>query len=104
MTHETHFAVNVCASAAMLGLIGCATISHVAETPTTRQYDTTDPSARQPAASSKMTTTQYSDATVQRTYTQPVPYTSADQSTTVVTTNPNGGTVQNQTTTTYTRP
>jgi hypothetical protein len=50
------------------------------------------------------TTTQYDNGTVQRTYTQPAPYSSQDQSTTTVTTDPDDGTVQKRTTTTYASP
>jgi hypothetical protein len=92
-------------------MMGCAPTTHVTETTTTRQYDTTTPPVMvAPVADANTTTTtQYDNGTVQRTYsTQPAPYVSSysspDQSTTTVTTNANDGTVQKRTTTTYESP
>ena len=118
---------------AMAWLVGCAPTTHVTETTTTREYDTTNPPVMAPAVNSNTTTTtqydngavqrtytqpapytapdqstttttQYNNGTVQRTYTQPAPYTTPDQSTTTVTTDTNDGTVQKKTTTTYSTP
>jgi hypothetical protein len=51
------------------------------------------------------TTTQYDNGTVQRTFTQPGPYATPEQSkSTTVTTDTNNGNVQKRTTTTYTSP
>jgi hypothetical protein len=85
---------------AMVWLVGCAPTTHVTETTTTREYDTKNPPVMAPVASTNSTTTtQYDNGTVQRTYTQPTPYVSPDQST-VTTTQFNNGTVQR----TYTQP
>jgi hypothetical protein len=54
--------------------------------------------------SSTTTTTQYDNGTMQRTYSQPAPYATSDQSTTTVTTDTDNGAVQKRTTTTYTAP
>lgn len=96
---------------AITAMMGCAPTTHVTETTTTRQYDTTTPPilAAPVADANTTTTTQYDNGTVQRTYTaQPAPYVSSysspDQSTTTVTTNSNDGTVQKRTTTTYESP
>jgi hypothetical protein len=90
---------------ATLCLVGCAPTTHVTETTTTRQYDTTNPPMPAPVADANTTTTtRYNNGTVQRTYTQPNPYAPPEQSTTTVTTDPGSGTVQKQTTTTYTTP
>ncbi len=120
--------VAICVGIAMTCIAGCAPTTHVTETTTTRQYDTTNPPiVMAPVADSNTTTTtqygngtvqrtytqplaypatttQYSNGTVQRTYTQPAPYPTSDQSTTTVTTDANDGTVQKRTTTTYTAP
>ena len=106
MKYTSNYAVAICAGIAMIWLAGCAPATHVTETTTTRQYDTTNPPiAMAPVANSNTTTTtQYDNGTVQRTYTQPAPYSSQDQSTTTVTTNGNDGTVQKRTTTTYASP
>jgi hypothetical protein len=111
MKYKTNFAVAISAGIAMTFLVGCAPTTHVTETTTTRQYDTTNPPVMvAPVAdASTTTTTQYNNGTVQRTYTsQPAPYVSAysspDQSTTTVTTDANDGTVQKRTTTTYAAP
>jgi hypothetical protein len=59
---------------AMARLVGCTPTTHVTETTTTREYDTTDPPALAPVGNSNTTTTtQYNNGTVQRTYTQPAP-------------------------------
>ena len=126
-------AIGVGIGIAMAWLVGCAPTTHVTETTTTREYDTTNPPVMAPAANpntitttqydngavqrtytqpapyaapdqSTTTTTQYNNGTVQRTYTQPAPYTTPDQSTTTVTTDTNDGTVQKKTTTTYSTP
>jgi hypothetical protein len=135
MKYTTNSAVAICVGIAMGWLVGCAPTTHVTETTTTREYDTTNPPVIEPApvANSNTTTTtqydngtvqrtytqpapysspdqgtttttQYNNGTVQRTYTQPAPYSPPDQSTTTVTTDPNNGTVQKKTTTTYTSP
>jgi hypothetical protein len=114
MKYKTNFVAAISAGIAMTCIIGCAPTTHVTETTTTRQYDTTTPRimAAPIADANTTTTTQYNNGTVQRTYTQPAPYSapyvspysSADQSTTTVTTDPNDGTVQKRTTTTYTSP
>jgi hypothetical protein len=99
---------------AITAMMGCAPTTHVTETTTTRQYDTTTPPilVAPVADANTTTTTQYDNGTVQRTYSQPAPYvspyvspySSPDQSTTTVTTNANDGTVQKRTTTTYESP
>lgn len=107
MKSTTNYAVATCVGIAMVWLVGCAPTSHVTETTTTRQYDTTSPPivmAAPVATSNTTTTTQYDNGMVQRTYTQPAPYSSQDQSTTTVTTEPNDRTVQKRTTTTYESP
>lgn len=97
-------AVAICVGIAMVWLVGCAPTTHVTETTTTREYDTTNPPMAAPVSNANTTTTtRYDNGTVQRTYTQPTPYAPQDQSTTTVTTDPNSGTVQKQTTT-YTTP
>jgi len=97
--------VAICVGIAMVWLVGCAPTTHVTETTTTREYDTPNPPVMVPVANpNTTTTTQYDNGTVQRTYTQPAPYTGPGQSTTTVTTDPNNGTVKKQTTTTYTTP
>jgi hypothetical protein len=106
MKYIVDFAVAIAGGIAMVCLAGCAPTTHVTETTTTRQYDTTNPPiVMAPVADANTTTTtQYDNGTVQRTYTQPAPYSSQDQSTTTVTTNANDGTVQKRTTTTYETP
>ena len=105
MKYTSKSAVAICAGIAMVWLFGCAPTTHVTETTTTREYDTTNPPAMAPAPNTNTTTTtQYDNGTVQRTYTQPAPYVAPDQSTTTVTTNTNDGTVQKKTTTTYSTP
>jgi hypothetical protein len=74
------------------------------ETTTTRQYDTTNPPIVMAPVANRTTTTTTDNGTVQRTYTQPAPYSPQDQSTTTVTTDTNNGTVQKRTTTTYQAP
>jgi hypothetical protein len=99
--HATTFAVAICIGIAMAWLVGCAPTTHVTETTTTRQYDTTTP----PVANEKTTTTtRYVNGTVQPTSTQPFPDAPQDQTTTSVITDPNDGTIQKQTTTSYTEP
>jgi hypothetical protein len=110
MKFKANFVAAICAGIAMTSVIGCAPTTHVTETTTTRQYDTTNPPiVMAPVADANTTTTtQYNNGTVQRTYTQPAPYSSystPDQSTqTTVTTDANDGTVQKRTTTTYASP
>ena len=103
MKYIVNSAVAIGLGIAMTCLVGCAPTTHVTETTTTRQYDTTNPpiSMAPVANANTTTTTQYDNGTVQRTYTQPAPYSSPDQSTTTVTTDANDGTVQKRTTTTY---
>jgi hypothetical protein len=104
MKHRITFAVAIGAGIAMIGMAGCAPTTHVTET-TTRQYDTTTPPLMAPLADENTTTTtHYDNGTVQRTYLQPAPYAPSDQSTTTVTSDPNDGAVQKQTTTTYSAP
>ena len=108
----SNFLVASLAGLSMMWLVGCAPTTHVTETTTTRQYDTTNlpavamtPVAIAPAASSATTTTtQFSNGTVQSTSTQPAPYAPSSESTTTVTTAPNEGSVQKRTTTTYSTP
>jgi hypothetical protein len=91
---------------AMVSLAGCAPTTHVTETTTTRQYDTSNPPMLAPvpvASANTTTTTRYNNGTVEQTSTQPTAYAPAGQSTTTVTTDPIDG-VQKQTTTTYTTP
>jgi hypothetical protein len=104
--YASNFLVAFCAGLAMVWIAGCTPTTHVTETTTTRQYDTTNPPvAMTPVPNSNTTTTtQFSNGTVQRTYTQPTPYAPADQTTTTVTTQPNDDTVQKRTTTTYSAP
>lgn len=133
MKYRSSSAVAICVGVAMAWLVGCAPTTHVTETTTTREYDTTNPPVMAPVANpSTTTTTQYDNGTVQRTYTQPAPYVAPDQSTvtttqfdngtvqrtytqpvpalppdqttTTVTTDSNDGTVQKKTTTTYSAP
>lgn len=119
MKIKANFVVAIAAGIAMTCLIGCAPTTHVTETTTTRQYDTTNPPiVMAPIADANTTTTtHYNNGTVQRTYTQPAPYStysspdqstttysSPDQSTTTVTTDANDGAVQKRTTTTYAAP
>lgn len=108
MKVKANYVVAVWAGIAMTFLVGCAPTTHVTETTTTRQYDTTNPPivVAPVAEAGTTTTTQYNNGNVQRTYTQPAPYsyTSPDQNTTTVTTDANDGTVQKQTTTTYAAP
>ena len=103
MRYRSNAVVAMCAGIAMACLFGCAPTTHVTETTTTRQYDTTDPPMAPVANSNTSTTTQFDNGTVQRTYTEPVDPAPADQSTTV-TTDSNDGTVRKQTTTTYAAP
>src|ERR1039457_7174289 len=107
MSYTTNSAVAICLGIAMACLVGCAPTTHVTETTTTKEYDTTNPPVMEPAPvtnSGTTTATQFDNGTVPRTYTQPAPYTPPDQSTTTVTTDTNNGTVQKQTTTTYATP
>ena len=106
MKYIVNPAVAICVGIAMTCVIGCAPTTHVTETTTTRQYDTTNPPVvMAPVADANTTTnTQYNNGTVQRTYTQPAPYSTQDQSTTTVTTNGDDGNVQRRTTTTYASP
>jgi hypothetical protein len=105
MKYTTNSAVAICVGISMACLVGCAPTTHVTETTTTREYDTTNPPVMAPMANSNTTTTtQYDNGTVQRTYTQPAPYAPPDQSTTTVTTDTNNGTVHKRTTTTYPTP
>ena len=102
MKYIVNPAVAICVGIAMVWLVGCSPSTHVTETTTTREYDTTNPPVMVPIENSgTTTTTQYDNGTVQRTYTQPAPYAPPDQSTTTVTTDTNNGTVQKRTTTTY---
>ena len=105
MKYATNFGVAICLGIAMVWLVGCAPTTHVTETTTTRQYDTTNPPVMAPVTNANTTTTtRYVNGTVQRTYTQPVPYAAQDQSITTVTTDPNDGTIQKQTTIRYLAP
>ncbi|HWN57117.1 MAG TPA: hypothetical protein VNO74_03395 [Methylomirabilota bacterium] len=106
MRYATNFAVAIGAGIAMAFVAGCAPTTHVTETTTTREYDTKNPPVVMApvATSNTTTTTQYDNGTVQRTYSQPTPYASADTTTTTVTTDTNNGAVQKQTTTTYSTP
>src|SRR5271156_1512204 len=106
MKNKSNYLVAIGVGIAMTWMAGCAPTTHVTETTTTRQYDTTSPPiVMAPVADSgTTTTTQYNNGTVQRTYTQPAPYVAPDQNTTTVTTNADDGTVQKQTTTTYAAP
>ena len=110
MKYTSNFVIAICAGIAMAGLAGCTPATHVTETTTTRQYDTTNPPVLMTpvGAANTTTTTQFNNGTVQRTYTQPAPYAPAyapaNRSTTTVTTSPDDGTVQKQTTTTYSSP
>ena len=106
MRYATNFAVAIGAGIAMVFAAGCAPTTHVTETTTTREYDTKNPPVVMApvATSNTTTTTQYDNGTVQRTYSQPSPYASADTTTTTVTTDTNNGAVQKQTTTTYSTP
>jgi hypothetical protein len=106
MKYIHKYVVAIGAGIAMTCMVGCAPTTHVTETTTTRQYDTTSPPIEMaPVANANTTTTtQYDNGTVQQTYTQQAPYVPADQSTTTVTTNADDGTVQKRTTTTYASP
>jgi hypothetical protein len=100
--YPSNFVVAICAGLIMVCIAGCAPTTHVTETTTTRQYDTTNPPAVAMipvAGSATTTTTQFNNGTVQSTSTEPAPYAQSDRSTTTVTTNPNDGTVQKRTTT-----
>jgi hypothetical protein len=101
----TNSAMAACVGA-IACLVGCTPTTHVTETTTTREYDTPNPPVTEPVAKSNTTTTtQFSNGTVQRTYSQPgTPYAPPAQTTTTVTTDSNDGTVQKQTTTTYKTP
>jgi hypothetical protein len=104
MKHVGIFVKAIC-GIAMACLVGCTPTTHVTETTTTKEYDTTNPPALAPVGNSNtITTTQYNNGTVQRTYTEPSPYPPSDQSTTTVTTDSNNGTVKKRTTTTYSTP
>ena len=78
MKYTSNFSVAIGVGIAMIWLVGCAPTTHVTETTTTRQYDTTNPPiVMAPVADANTTTTtQYNNGTVQRTYTQPAPYVS----------------------------
>jgi hypothetical protein len=106
MKYATNFAVAIGVGIAMAFVAGCAPTTHVTETTTTREYDTKNPPVvvAPVASSNTTTTTRYDNGTVQRTYSQPSPYVTADQTTTTVTTDNNNGAVQRQTTTTYSTP
>ena len=105
MKYKANPAVTICVGIAMVWLVGCAPTTHVTETTTTKEYDTPNPPVMAPVANANTTTTtRYNNGTVQRTYTQPSPYTPSDRTTTTVTTDPDDGTVQKQSTTTYTNP
>jgi hypothetical protein len=105
MNFQKNSALAIGVGLAMVWLVGCAPTTHVTETTTTREYDTKNPVVMAPvviapvASTNSTTTTQYDNGTVQRTYTQPAPYVSPDQST-VTTTQFNNGTVQR----TYSQP
>ena len=78
MKYTVISAVVIC-SIAMAFLVGCTPTTHVTETTTTREYDTTNPPALAPVGNSNTTTTtQYNNGTVQRTYTRPAPYAPSD--------------------------
>src|SRR5580693_10692181 len=104
MKYKSNYIVAIGVGIAMTCMAGCAPTTHVTETTTTRQYDTTNPPIVMAPVSdaNTTTTTQYNNGTVQRTYTQPAPYvtpysssySSPSQSTTTVTTDPDEGTVQ----------
>ena len=49
MKYTTNSAVAICAGIAMAWLVGCAPTTHVTETTTTREYDTTSPPVMAPA-------------------------------------------------------
>jgi hypothetical protein len=106
MKYTTKSVVAIGVGITMVWLVGCAPTTHVTETTTTRQYDTTNPPVVMAPVNdaNTTTTTQYSNGTVQRTYSQPAPYAPADQSSTTVTTDANDGTIQKRTTTTYASP
>src|SRR6266481_339106 len=89
MRYATNFAVAIGAGIAMAFVAGCAPTTHVTETTTTREYDTKNPPVVMApvATSNTTTTTQYDNGTVQRTYSQPSPYASADTTTTYSTPN-----------------
>src|ERR1700675_4739470 len=76
MKYASNFAVAIGVGIAMAFVAGCAPTTHVTETTTTREYDTTNPPVvMAPVASANTTTTtQYDNGTVQRTYSQPAPY------------------------------
>jgi hypothetical protein len=112
MKFKANSVIAIYAGIAMTCMVACAPTTHVTETTTTRSYDTTTPPIMAAPVAEANTTTQYNNGTVQRTYTQPAPYvtpysssySSPSQSTTTVTTDPDEGTVQKQTTTTYASP
>ena len=105
MKHKANYVVAISAGIAMTCMVGCAPTTHVTETTTTRQYDTSDPAALAPVADAgTTTTTRYNNGTVQQTSTEPVSYASPNQTTTTVTSDPDGSTVQKRTTTTYSTP
>jgi hypothetical protein len=70
MKHTAHYAVATCVGIALVWLVGCAPTTHVTETTTTRQYDTTNPPiVMAPVANgTTTTTTRYDNGTVQRTF------------------------------------
>jgi hypothetical protein len=109
MKYAINFPVAIFAGIAMGCIVGCAPTTHVTETTTTREYDTTTPAVAPvmaPASTTNTTTTtQYDNGTVQRTVTQPGPYALPEQSkSTTVTTDTNNGDVQKRSVTTYTSP
>jgi len=115
MKYASNSAIAICAGIAMMCIVGCAPTTHVTETTTTREYDTTNPPvmAAPVANSNTTTTTRYDNGTVQQTYSQPAPYVAyapapyvaPTQSTTTVTTDSNDdGATRRQTTTTYAAP
>src|ERR1700691_1194708 len=100
MKYTLNPAVAICVGVAMTCVIGCAPTSQVTRTTTARQFTTTNPVVD----ANTTTTTQYNNGTVQRTYTQPAPDLSQDQSTTIVTSAGDDGSAQRRTTTTYASP
>ncbi len=70
MKYTTNSAVAICVGIAMVWLAGCAPTTHVTETATTSEYNTTNPAATAPVANSS-TTTERGNAAVGGTYTPP---------------------------------
>ena len=73
MKYKVNSVLAISVGIAMTCMIACAPTTHVTETTTTRQYDTTTPPILPApiADANTTTTTQYNNGTVQRTYTQP---------------------------------